>query len=242
MINKLLVSCWVGFSIFFDADSQRANAPSSFETAQKNAISSYLTSMGVRSFLLYNGSEYVTYQSATREHPYLYINWELGTIDYDGQRYANVYLLYDLSTDQLITKSSSGDDFQLVKPFVNSFTLGDRRFVNLKDSSIYPGFYEILLEGKINVYSKHEKIKYQSKLDHQAHSQVAQRDFIEKDRVLLHKEGNLIEVSTKEKLLQVFADRAKELKRFMREKKLNFKSAGFENSVVRVVAFYDQLR
>ncbi|HTH54401.1 MAG TPA: hypothetical protein VL728_00055 [Cyclobacteriaceae bacterium] len=241
MIKKFLVSCCLTFSIFFGAKSQSSNA-SSFEIAQKNAIGTYLKAVGVRSYLLYNGSEYVMYQSTIREHPYLYINWELGTIDYDGQLYANVYLLYDLNSDQIITKSTAGGDFQLVKSFVNFFALGDRRFVHLRDSISVPGFYEILLEGKIGVYSKHEKIKFQSKLAHQAHSNDAQRDFLEKDRVLLYKDRKFVEVNSKEQLLQIFASQAKEVKRFMREKKLNFKPAAFENSVVQLVGFINTSR
>ncbi|MGC4023425.1 MAG: hypothetical protein QM734_16475 [Cyclobacteriaceae bacterium] len=154
---KFFVLFLIAFSIYFDVKSQTPTPMALLETAKKNTISSYLGSIGIESSVLYNGSEYLTYNPLNGEHPYLYINWKEGSINYDGQLFNNVPLLYDISIDQVITKSFTGADFQLVKPFINFFTLGDRKFINLKDSSIQSGFYEILFDSKIKVYSKHVK-------------------------------------------------------------------------------------
>jgi hypothetical protein len=234
---ELLLSLLFVSILIIEAKSQKANTLSSIEAAKTNAVNSSLDFIGTRSSLLFNGKEYLVYRPLEKEHPYLTVNWLKGTVDYDGDHYSDVFLLYDIDADQLITKYLGGDNFRLVKPFIASFTLGNRKFVQLRDSSVKAGFYEILSDHKFKVYAKREKIWHETA----AFDQAIRREFEERTRYLLLINGSFIEVNNKKSLLQVFAPQATALKQFIREKKLKFKSSVFESTLVQTVAFCEQL-
>lgn len=233
---KLLLALLFASLLLLEAKSQTANTLS-IEVAKTNAVNSSLNFIGARSSFLFNGKEYLIYRPMEKEHPYLTISWLQGTVDYNDDHYPNVFLLYDIDADQLISKYLGGDNFLLVKPFVTSFTLGNRKFIQLRDSSVKPGFYEILSNNKITVYAKREKILHEIlAIDQEIH-----REFEERSRYLLHMNGSFIEVNSKKSLLQAFAPQATALKQFIRERKLKFKSSTFEASLVQSVAFCEQL-
>jgi len=208
---------------------------SSTEAAQQNAIEAYSKNMG-KGLRLYNGSEYSYYRPLKDEHPYLDKKWTIGTVDYDNQLFTDLSLLYNINSDQLIADYATGGSAQLIKPLINFFTLGNRKFVKLNDSLNRHRFYEILFDGKIKVYSKHQKEFSEIVEDGKIH-----RDFREKTFHFLLKDKTFIEVNSKKTLLHILANHAPELKRFIREKKLKFKSADFDKSIVEVVAFYEQI-
>ena len=212
------------------------NTSSTLEAAKTNAINSSRDFLGERSSLLFNGKEYLPYHPLEKEHPYLTVTWLKGTVDYSGDRYSNIFLPYDTYTDQLITKYFTGD-FCLVKPFVASFTIGSRKFVQLRDSTVKPGFYEMLFDNKFKVYAKREKILHETT----SVDQAIRRNFEERTRYLLHKNGSFIEVKNRKSLLQAFASQAAALKQFIREKRLKFKSSTFEASLIQSTAFCEQL-
>ena len=233
---KLLLSLFFASSLL-EAKSQVTEKLPSLEVAKTNAINFSLDLVGTRSSPVLNGKEYLLYRPLEKEHPYLTNTWLKGTIDYNGDRYSDIFLLYDINTDQVITKYFTGDAFCLVKPFIGSFTLENRKFVQLRDSSVNLGFYELLSDNKVKVYAKREKIVRETATA----AQEIHRDFEERTRYLLYKNSGFIEVNNKKSLLQAFAPQATALKQFIREKKLKFKSSTFETSMVQVVAFCEQV-
>src|SRR5271154_5846993 len=72
--------------------------------ANEKAVEIYTQSIGSQANL-YNGVEYRGYAEnrSDKGHAYFINNdWADGTIDYDGSRYENVPLMYDLVTDKVI--------------------------------------------------------------------------------------------------------------------------------------------
>lgn len=233
---KLLVSLFLVSIPFMEAESQSIDMLL-LETAKTNAAKSSLDFIGAKSSPLLNGKEYLVYHPREKEHPYFTINWLKGSIVYNGDLYSNILLLYDISTDQVITKYFTGDHLCLVKPFIASFTLENRKFTQLHDLSLNSGFYEVLSDKKIKVYAKHEKVLRETPtFDPEIHLQ-----FEERTRYLINVNGSFFEVKNKKSLLLAFASQAAALKQFMREKKLKFKSSTFEGSLVQVIAFCEQL-
>lgn len=227
----LLLSCLIITLITAKGQSQQTTSTA----AQQYAIGLYAKNID-RGSRLYNGTEYAFYHPLKGEYPYLYEAWKEGAVAYDGQLFTDLKLLYDISTDQVVVKYAAGGNAQLIKPLVDFFTLDERKFVKVDDSLHHHGFYEILFDGKIKVYAKHEKAMREYIVDRELH-----REFDEKTFRLLLKDGVFVEVKSKKMLLQIFADHAPELKRFMREKKLKFKSADFDKSLVQAVAYYEQI-
>lgn len=89
-----------------------------------------------------------------------------GNILYDGQVYGNISLKYDLFADELIIKFEGENNqmgFNVVKAKVDAFYVDGKKFVNL-DLVSHPdfisGFYEETDAGKIKLYTKFAKDKF----------------------------------------------------------------------------------
>jgi hypothetical protein len=157
--------------------------------------------------LLYNGSDYGEYIPLKDEHPfYLSDDWIYGSVTYDGQYYDNIMLQYDIASDQLVIESHMyGTQIQLIKSRVHSFTLEDRKFVNI-DSSSMKGFYEVLYDGETKVLAKRIK-----RLQERVSSSEITREFEEKNKYYMLVNGEYVVVRNKKSVLKVLRGHKKEL-------------------------------
>jgi hypothetical protein len=105
--------------------------------------------------------------------------------------------------------------------------------VFLKDN-ITPGFYEVLCFGPITLYSRHTKEFLRST------SQFGiEQDFFEKTSYYILKEDNFYNVGNRKSILNVLADRKRELRQFIRKNQLKFQRKR-EEALVKVVNFYNE--
>lgn len=157
--------------------------------------------------LLYNGTDYGEYNPLKDEHPfYLSDDWVPGSVMYDGQSYDNIMIQYDIATDQLIIESQKyGTQIQLIKSKVHSFTLENRRFVNL-DSSSMKGFYEVLYDGETKVLAKRIK-----RLQERVSSSEITREFEEKTKYYILVNGEYVTVKDRKSTLKALRNHKKEL-------------------------------
>ena len=203
--------------------------------ARKNSITLYATSIGGQSHL-YNGSAYSEYISQRDEHPYFIDEWIEGTVTYDGEVHENVPMLYDLSLDRVIVDNPfSIKKVMLVNDKVAGFTIQGHRFVHLKDTPLPSRHYELAYDGKIKVYVSHEKALQSRVVDYSIFN-----EFRPKRLYYIYKDGRFIKVKGKRATLKVLESKKKELKKFIRDNKLAFRTDRVRD-MSRLAQYYDQL-
>jgi hypothetical protein len=189
---------------------------------------------------LYNGSDYIVYQPHFEEHPYFKIDdWAMGSIVYWDELYENVPVLYDLSTDEVITENRGGHPIKLVAEKVQSFTVSEHTFVRLirdENNKINDGFYDRLYDGDLKVYARLVKV-YRETLNHQE----IIPSYTEGIRYYVVKDGIFHTVKTKKSVMQILVDRKQEMKTFIRKNRIRFKT-NRDVAIVRVIEYYDSLK
>lgn len=206
--------------------------------SRKKIVSLYAASIQQQS-RLYNGTDYVLYSSRDEEHPYFNLDdWIFGSITYWGELYENVPVMYDLSTDQVVTEHNRGNPIKLIPEKVDGFVIADHTFQRLMSNDtlkIAEGFYERLHDGTTKVYAKHQKV-YREDITAR---EVIPR-FEESTRYFILKNGVLSQVKKKGSVLDTFEDRKQEVKTFMKKNRIRFKD-NRAAAIVRVAEYYDTL-
>jgi hypothetical protein len=191
---------------------------------------------------LYSGSEYLEPTRTNEQHPfYLDSDWIDGAVHYNGDWYRNVSLLYDITSDKLVTEYYfNGNPMLLVKEKLDQFSLGQRYFKkffkeDFKNSLPATGFYEVLYNGQTMLIARREK-KMQDRIE----GMKVQIDFEEKYRYFILRNGEFLPIRSKKSMYKLLEDKKQELKQRVREEKLNFK-LNREQSFSRMAALYDSL-
>ncbi len=191
---------------------------------------------------LYNGSDYIEYKSVGDEHPYFLIDdWVMSTVEYAGEYFENVPIFYDISSDKVITENYyTSNKMQLVSELIGSFTFQNRLFVRIIENStnginLNNRFYDVLYSGKLRVYAKHAKA-----LQRRIQSDALVVSFDEINRYYINKNNTFYEVGSKSSVLSVLSDKKKELKKFLKDNHLKFKT-NKEKSLVATAKYYDMI-
>jgi hypothetical protein len=204
--------------------------------AKANTIARYSNSISAQSHL-YNGSAYTEYISQRDENPYFIDEWLDGTVTYDGEYYTNVPVLYDITTDRVIIDNAfSIKKVMLVNEKVSAFTIQDHRFVHLRNMELPEGHYEITYDGAIKVYVHHRKSLQSRVVDYSIIN-----EFEEKKLYYIYKDATWFPVKGKGSVLKVLEGKKKELKKFIRDNRLQFRNDRARD-ISRVAQFYDQLK
>jgi hypothetical protein len=206
--------------------------------AQKKSSGQYTQAIELQS-RLYNGHDYVFYIAKDDEHPYFIVDhWAFGSIVYWGELYENVAMLYDLSTDQVITENRSGATIRLIAEKIESFTIAGHNFVRLRKddkNDISEGFYDLLYAGKLKVYARYFK-EYKETLT----NREVIPNYEENKRYFVVKDGIFHGVKSKSTLLNILQDHKQELKSFIRKNRISFHTDK-ESALVRISEYYDSL-
>src|SRR5688572_30646804 len=128
---RIIFICALFFPLANCVAQQLAPDTAFLLSAKNKSIAIYTASIKNQS-RLYNGSDYIMYISNDGEHPYFMLDdWKTGSIMYWGERYDSIPLLYDLSTDQIITEHNRGNPLNLVQEKVQRFMLFNHTFVRI---------------------------------------------------------------------------------------------------------------
>lgn len=204
------------------APSAASNAKSVFFKAMKGQLA------------LFNGSEYQPYRPLGDEHPYFISeDWAMGSIQYNGENYETVFLLYNTFTDDVIIEDANENVIQLIAARVASFTLDEYKFVRLNDSTIPAGFYNLLSNGRVKLYAKRKK-----EFNESVSGLKITRNFIEKNRYYILKSAVFYPVRNKRSVISLFDDRKREINQFIRKNHIRF-GANRENAIVMLTEFYN---
>jgi hypothetical protein len=210
---KFLVPVLLLVAIHLGAQSIKTDTTFLAE-AKKNVVERYTEALRSQSHLI-NGSRYLGPELpdgrnySTKEHPFYSPDWEDGTVLYDREWY-NASFHYDITTQNLITEYS-GDYIQLVPEKIEQFTLGNHRFIKLREANLPQGFYEIAYDGPTPVY-----IRWQKNVETRFKDIQIIAEFIPKTIFYIKKNNVFYEVKSKGSVLRLLAGRKSEIKTFLR--------------------------
>src|SRR5688500_18456578 len=103
--------------IFSSAIGQQASVSDTIflNQAIANAIRLYEKTLNTQS-ILYNGTQYVEPSQLDDHHPFFFTDdWTMSSVEYDGERFENVPVLYDLTNDKVISESHNGSQIELIR-------------------------------------------------------------------------------------------------------------------------------
>lgn len=160
---------------------------------------------------IYSGRGFKTYSQTSDEHPYfLSDDWAMGTIVYESDFYKEVPLLFDLTTEKIISENPfNGAKMELVYNKIDRFEIEEHIFVKLlKDpsfaSEMSEGFYEILYEGRLKLYVKRKK-DFQKRIK----DNKLLMEFDEKNKYFLFNGNNFVKVTGKKSIIKALGDNKK---------------------------------
>lgn len=237
----LLLTC-LYFFLSASAKAQSAVDDSAlYRKSISRAISIYHLAVAEQAGL-FNGSQYANYPFHFAEDGFPYFKDPKagrGSVTYDGILYENLHLQYD-EVQEVVMMEDSARRIQLLNQRISEFTVFDNLFIRIvKDSTTRPlirtGFYNVLYAGRHTLLKKEEKIvREEVGRDEILH-------FIDVNRYYYVKNDNdWYSIKTKNGILNLFRDRKKELRQYIRKNNLSYKKDR-DNMLIKVTAYYDQL-
>jgi hypothetical protein len=186
---------------------------------------------------LYNGHEYIRNGIHAKGFAFFIADsLQNGTLIYDGIRYGNIPLQYDLVLDELIVPDYNGKALlSLIPEKVDQFVIANHHFEYIPTgaSNAKPGFYEVLCSGhdSITLLGRHEK-----RLIFASNQEETAR-YNSYDYYFLRIGNTLHSVNDESALLNLLKEKKPALKKYIRENNLRFKKDP-EDALIRTVTYY----
>lgn len=236
------VGC-IAITLFYLASSAQV-VPSAMpisDPAVRSAIDYYYQNIAENSHLN-NGREYAGYNVNLIGNPFFDTTaLTPGWVRFDGILYTNVPLQLDVHDGVLITNKYH-QDLKIMLPTekIDSFSVLSHTYIRMapigsKPAAAAPLFYDRVYSGQTTVFVLRKKI---TKDDPVVNGEIKSR-YIKADEYYVQENNSFYQVRGEKSLLKLFGDRQKELKRFMRKNKLNFRKRP-EAAITAAVAYFDQ--
>ena len=156
------------------------------------------------------------------------------TIRYNGNWYRNIPVLYDIYADAMISQTRDSM-FVLRAEKIADIYLSEHHFINLNVQNLSAGYYDQLYNGHSEVLVKRIR-----KVQNNVTSQSVEILYENEDAIYLKKGENYIKVFSKSSVLDVFKDKSKQLKQFLKDNHIAYKE-DVEESIVKLASYYDQI-
>lgn len=190
---------------------------------------------------IFNGKEYHPDNKLDDNGHTLFIKDQFvqGSITYDGNKYEDVYIKYDLVKNQLVLLNYDGiGGIILMSNHVDSFFLNDHTFINLKPKKttgkqIEPGYYDLLYNGSIKLFAKRKK-----KIAEVINQYKVLRMVEEQETYFLFKNDEYFPLKGKRSLLKSLNSTNLNTQKYINLKGLNFRK-NKENAMIELLKFYD---
>jgi hypothetical protein len=192
---------------------------------------------------IFNGKMYRPNSNFDEGTHTLFINnqYTLGSIFYDEILYKDMNIMYDLVLDQLILLNFDKVGGLVVFPHrVKSFKLHEHTFINIQPDSlnkknISSGYYDLLVEGKVNFLAKRSK-----KIQETTNQEKVKRIVYQQDKYFLLKDDIYYSIKNKNELLKQLKVTHDQNQQYIKSNKLKFKK-NKEESMIRLVKFHDSI-
>jgi hypothetical protein len=210
------------------------------QASKNNAISLY--GAALKDVQMYfNGSAYVEVPRTGEQHAYfLNDDWQIGSLLFEGNLFNNIYLLYDLTADRVVTESPVGHLLAITPEKITGFTISKHNFVRMVIPSADNGLprtgnYEVLYNGKSRVLGMYEK-----ELQRKIENTEFRFFFIEHNKYFILKNGIYHQVKSKKSVLKLFPEQKHALRLYARKNKIYFRN-NQQIALPRIVGYYDTL-
>lgn len=192
---------------------------------------------------VYNGPEYVPFNFTMTGTPFFTDKiLSKGWISYEGHTYIPSYIFYDVNRQMVVIRDNrSASPIIIENERVDSFSIDDHVFIRLQRDhrqNLYnTGFYEVLYRSpSLQLLSmRHKDIE----LNMGGHTII--RNFYEKNKYFVYKNGLYYQVSDGKDVFSLFADKRNDLKRALRKEDMKFRKKNFELTLIRATELYDRL-
>lgn len=204
-------------------------------------INAYLKAVGNHT-IIYTGKEETKYPTYVLNHPYLDTKeFREGRLSFDGIIYPHVKMRLNLHKDELVVFSpdnrfsvilpSDRVDFATIDSLYIIYSRPEKDSLNLPE-----GYHVRLYNGTYEVW-KRETMFLESTIK----DMLVELSFSRKRRFYIRKDGTFHPVSSKKTVLKLFeTTKQKELKKYIKQHRLNFKKVPDE-AIVSVVNYYETL-
>ena len=191
---------------------------------------------------LYNGRLYYIYDSREEEFQFFDSRKLVkGIVYYDGQRYENIPMMYDIVRDELIVTHANGyENILLQSPKIKYFSLHDHNFKRFEsgqeiNADMKTGFYDQLYTGKTKVLVRRTKQRQEKIVEKKVIAQFPEKNFF-----YIYQGGKYHYVHSKKSFFALFPEQKRELRKELREHKIKFRK-NREAAIAIMVARYDEL-
>jgi hypothetical protein len=244
MVQKLLYvnASWLALALPYQASAQATASTDSAAIAAAVAMATQQYTKSVRpESLLFNGPEYVNRTvPGTIGHSFFEsAEPQLGTVVYQGARFAAVPLSYDLTLDQVVmTYPNQAVTIVLVAEKLTAFSLGSHQFVRVRADSatkdVLPtGYYEVLQPGPVSLLAHHTKRTQQTTVQQNLRIKLEQND-----KLIVRTQTAASEVTSLKNLLAVLPAHQADVQRYAREQKLRFGADRRAASALSALRYY----
>lgn len=239
MVKKILLALVITWGIIANSNVSAQTGIDS--TGLSSAVANYNIAIGQQSHL-YNGPEYEFYDPLIKGNAYVFDNkaFTPGTVAYGGAVYRDIPMLYDLNKDLVVVMLYNHfTKFSLLSERVPEFWLLNHHFIRIDADStgkakLNTGFYDQLYSGK-----KIEIIVKRAKSIQSSTSNNTIESFFSATRDYYVKRGNsYFSFSGKGGLLDIFKDKKKELRQYIKANNIDFRE-NLEQAIVDVATYYD---
>ena len=168
-----------------------------------------------------NGKLYTNNYKTTDTYPFYQDAYSKESISYKNESYDAINLKYDIFRDVLIFRpygKSEKFGIELILENVNSFTLKNKKFVNLslqinKNYNFIKGYYEENYKSdKLSFYIKHIKVN----IDFIENKQIY-KSFQSQNEYLLFTNNNFYKIKDVKEVIKIFPSLEKEIYQFEEE-------------------------
>lgn len=222
----------------FGVEAQENFADSALLTKLHETRKAYDKERG-NQLAIYNGIQHYPYSPSIEGIAYFQADeWKKGSVVFSDISYEDIFMKYDLVTDQLIvTPNYDGGLFMaLFSPRVKEFSFGGNRFVRLTREStngeLADGFYQVLSSGKVTAIARTQKI-IEEKVDITGIS----RWFEMKTRYYILKDGKYKPIRNKNDLTNLLKEHRREVNQALSNLKLKFRKNAEQNIIAATDAY-----
>jgi len=241
MIKTILPVLIITWSILANG---RACAQTEIDsTGLNHVIANYNTAIGQQSYL-YNGPEYEFYDPLIKGNAYVFDikAFSPGIVSYNGEVYNNVPMLYDINKDiVVILLYNHFTKISLLSTWIPEFWLLNHHFVRINSDStgraaLATGFYDQLYRGQ----NTQILVRREKSIQTATGSNSVETFFREAKSYYVKKGGSYLSFSGKGGLLDIFKDKKKELRQYIKTNNIDFRE-NFEQAITNVATYYDHL-
>ena len=158
-------------------------------------------------------------------------------IQYNGNWYKNIPVLYDIYADAMVSQVQDSM-FVLRAEKISDIYFSEHHFIHFntpKGENINAGYYDQLYNGRSEVLVKRIRT-----VQNNVTSQSVEVLYENRDVIYLKKGDNYIKVYSKSSVLDVFKDKSKQIKQFLKDNHIAYKE-DVEGSIVKLATYYDQI-